>query len=92
VSVSLKAEQAPAHPLQAGAPVLLVRTPDGSSISSANQPALAPLSVPGTVRAVRELEYGAGVVVDVVVAASDGPMLAAAAAGGHVAIVVTAGS
>lgn len=94
VSVSLRAEQAPAHPLQAGAAVLLVRTPEGGSVPSgtaANQPALAPTSVPGTVRAVRELDYGAGVVVDVVVAESDGPMLAAAASSGRVAVVVTAG-
>lgn len=89
VSVTLKAEQTPAIPLSAGAPVLLVRTPDGMA---AAQTTAAPLAaVAGTVRGVRTLDYGAGNVVDVVVDAADGPAIAIAAASGHVTIVQQAG-
>ena len=88
VSVTLKADQAPARALAAGTPVLLVRTPDGSTVNGQSSP-LSPVS--GTVSATRELEYGAGVVVDVVVDAGDGPAVAMAASTGHIAVVVTAG-
>jgi len=44
------------------------------------------------VRTVRDLEYGGGVVVDVIVSANDGPAIAAAAADSKVALLVTAGS
>lgn len=89
VSVTLKSDQAPAAKLESGIPVMLVRKPDtGSSADQA-----APLSpVAGKVRTVRELEYGGGVVVDVIVSASDGPAMAAAAADSKVALLVTAGS
>ncbi|MGC4851821.1 SAF domain-containing protein [Micromonospora sp. DT4] len=88
VSVTLKSDQAPAYPLQSGVPVMLVRRLDVSAADN-----VAPMSpVPGTVRTVRDLEYGGGVVVDVIVSANDGPGIAAAAADNKVALLVTAGS
>jgi hypothetical protein len=91
VSVSLKPQQAPAHPLTPGVPVLLVRTPDTSVLGNdAQSPALSPVA--GVVFAVRNLESASGVVVDVIVDAADGPDIATAAAAGRVAVVVTAGS
>jgi hypothetical protein len=91
VSVSLKPQQAPAHPLTPGVPVLLVRTPDTSVLGAGAQSSSA-RPVAGVVFAVRVLESASGVVVDVIVDAAEGPDIATAAAGGRVAIVVTAGS
>lgn len=91
VSVSQKADQAPAHPLATGTPVQVVRT--GQDTATQGSDSATPMApVKGTVLAVRDLQYGGGSVVDVVVPEAQGPMVAIAAAAGKVALVVTAGS
>ena len=87
VSVPLKAGQAPARPLAPMMKVQLVELPaDAGQGQPGPRPALP--TAEGVVLSVKELEYGAGVVVDVIVEASAAVNLAAAAAAGKVALVV----
>jgi flagella basal body P-ring formation protein FlgA len=90
ITVSQKAERAPAQPLTPGAPVMVVRTPNSGSMTGSD--ATAPMApVAGIVRTVRALEYGAGFSVDVLVPEADGATVAQAAAKGEVTLVGTAG-
>jgi hypothetical protein len=87
VSVPLKAELAPARRLAPMTKVHLVELPDGTSTS---QPGTRPVlpTADGVVLSVKDLEYSAGIVVDVIVNQAAAVNLAAAAAAGKVAVVV----
>jgi hypothetical protein len=90
VTVPLKAGQAPARPLAPMSKVQLVELPSDTG-GAVQQPGGARPVLPtadGVVLSVKELDYGAGIVVDVIVDQSAAVNLAAAAAAGKVALVV----
>jgi hypothetical protein len=94
VAVPLKAGQAPARPLAPMTKVQLVELPadtggPAQQPGSGRQPALP--TAEGVVLSVKELDYGAGVVADVIVDQAAAVNLAAAAAAGRVALVVNGG-
>ncbi|GGJ89772.1 hypothetical protein GCM10010123_19480 [Pilimelia anulata] len=88
VSVPLKAEHAPAQPLQPAAGVQLVEVPVAGAGRDTEAP---PRTYPGTVVAVRALEFGGGTTVDVIVEAGEAPRIATAAAASRIALVVNGG-
>ncbi|GGK31524.1 hypothetical protein GCM10010124_25410 [Pilimelia terevasa] len=92
VSVALKAELAPAQPLRPGANVQLVEVPAGTpggGRDGGDRPQVD--MVPGTVVAVRSLDFGGGTTVDVIVGSDEAGRIAAAAAGNRIALVLDGG-
>ena len=84
VGVALPAERMPAGSLQPGDEVLVVDTP----AAGADPPSTPPASIQATVVRVGAADVNGVSVVDVTVAAGDGPALAARAATGRIAVVL----
>lgn len=92
VSISLEPEMLPARTLQPGDRLLLVTTPDPRAAAAEKpQPLAPPPTFEANVHKVGAPAPGGGVVVDVIVAATDGPTVAALAAAGRIVPVITAG-
>ncbi len=90
VPVALKSDQLPASGLAPGGQVLVVPTP-GAAGQQASGPAVLAQAVPATVYRVAGPDQNGNVVVDLLVAAAQGPSVARQASTGQIALIVTPG-
>jgi hypothetical protein len=90
VPVALKSDQLPASGLAGGAQVLVVPTP-GAAGQQASGQAVLTQDVPAIVYRVAGPDQSGNVVVDLLVAAGQGPPVAKQASTGQIALVVTPG-
>ena len=84
VPLSLPVSRVPLEPLRAGDRVLVVDTPP----ADADPPTVLPGSIPAEIEHVGRPDVNGVVVIDVSVAAGDGPALAARSATGRIALVL----
>jgi hypothetical protein len=89
VPVALKSEQLPASGLAPGDPVLVVPTPGAAGQQASGQATVLAQAVPATVYRVAGPDENGNVVVDLLVAAAQGPSVARQASTGQIALIVT---
>jgi hypothetical protein len=94
VPVALKATQLPASGLVPGEQVLVVATPGAAGQAGSAQAGTAPLtqSVPAAVYQVSPADSSGEVVVDLLVAAGQGPPVAEQDSTGQIALIITKGT
>lgn len=88
VPVSLKSDQLPASGLAPGGQVLVVPTPGAAGQQASGQAPVLAQPVPATVYRVAGPDQNGNVVVDLLVAAGQGPPVAKQASTGQIALVV----